>query len=73
MSVDDEEVDRPFAELGILIASFQGGHIILEGFGCPSCGKGFWVEGADHKIENGSLCSCPNPKCSALRLVNRGS
>jgi hypothetical protein len=55
------KVDREFGKLGSSPTSFQGGFIVLVGFGCRNCGNGFWTEGDDKRILSpGSVHPCPH-------------
>lgn len=44
--------------LGTHLAKLHGGVVVLEGFGCSSCGEGFWVE-ANSPIPDNREFHCP--------------
>lgn len=64
--------------IGVTLASWQGGSIILGGFGCPTCGGGFFVETDVARAPRpGTRLWCPRcgtaATIAALDLAERGS
>jgi DNA-directed RNA polymerase subunit RPC12/RpoP len=58
---------RTFIPIGIAGASFQGGYIILAGFSCSTCGRGFWVEEKNVKGLDGYI-TCPH--CRLIAIID---
>jgi DNA-directed RNA polymerase subunit RPC12/RpoP len=56
-----------FTDLGVSLVSFQGGTIILRGYGCSRCGNGFWTE--DDKVRRLPAGEHPCPHCGQLSYV----
>jgi ribosomal protein S27AE len=58
-----------FGNLGTIGANFQGGFIVLQGYGCGRCGNGFWTEADDaRRLPGGSLHPCPH--CGEPSLID---
>jgi hypothetical protein len=50
-----------FSDLGASLVSFQGGTIILRGFGCGRCGNGHWAEDDPARRRPvGTAVACPH-------------
>lgn len=52
-----------FTDLGqVGPVRFQGGVIFLQGYGCPSCGNGFWTEAdSERRLDRRrDACRCPH-------------
>ena len=63
-----------FTDLGTAGITFQGGFVVLRGYGCPGCGHGFWTEDdPDRKLANtvdersGADPTCPH--CDTQRAI----
>ncbi|HUR86940.1 MAG TPA: hypothetical protein VMY78_16525 [Solirubrobacteraceae bacterium] len=57
-----------FGDLGKIGAQFQGGFIVLQGYGCTGCGGGFWTEADDsRRLAPGAIHPCPH--CGQRREV----
>lgn len=57
-----------FSDLGDMLVSFQGGHILLRGFGCGGCGNGHWAEDDPaRRRPAGMVVNCPH--CGRLTRI----
>lgn len=56
-----------FSDLGQIGANFQGGFIVLQGYGCPGCGNGFWAEADSQRRLEAAQHACRCPHCGEAR------